>query len=126
MASLKQVSDRGSQSTFEFWKHLTNRLGIDSKLSTSFHPETDGSTEQANVVMEQYPRRFCNYHQDNWAELLPSAGFAANNTHSVSINYTPFLANSGQHPRLGFEPVSAPDKATAKTKRKLINADGKH
>lgn len=117
------VSDRGSQFTSEFWKHLTSRLGIESKLSTSFHPETDGSTERANAIMEQYLRHFCNYHQDNWAELLPSAEFAANNTHSISISCTPFLANSGQHPRLGFEPISAPKNATAKTKRELVDAD---
>ena len=66
---------------------------------------------------------FCNYHHDNWAELLPSAEFAANNTHSVSINCTPFLANSGQHPRLGFEPVPLLESASAKTKCELVDED---
>ena len=46
------VSDRGFQFTFKFWQHLTNRLGIQSKLFTSFYPETDRSTERANPVME--------------------------------------------------------------------------
>jgi len=50
------VSDRGPQFVSEFWSHLTRRLGIQSLLSTAYHPETDGQTERANSVLEQYLR----------------------------------------------------------------------
>lgn len=46
------VSDQGLQFISEFWKHLTNQLSIDSKLSTFFYLEMDRLTEWANVVME--------------------------------------------------------------------------
>lgn len=46
------VSDRGTQFTSEVWDHLCKNLRIDTKLSTAYHPQTDGQTERANAVME--------------------------------------------------------------------------
>jgi len=39
------ISDRGSLFTSRFWEHVTEALGISWKLSTAFHPQTDGQTE---------------------------------------------------------------------------------
>ena len=50
------ISDRGPQFVSEFWSYLTRRLGIQSLLSTAYHPETDGQTEKANSFLEQYLR----------------------------------------------------------------------
>jgi len=85
---------------------LTKRLGVQAHLSTAFHPETDGQTERANAVLEQYLRAYVNYLQDDWADWTALAEFTANNTKSESTNVSPFFANSGQHPRLGYEPES--------------------
>jgi hypothetical protein len=97
------VSDRGSQFVSAFWDELTKQLRIDARLSTAFHPETDGQTERMNAVMEQYLRAYVTYLQDDWYDWLPMAEFTANNASSESTGVSPFLANSGQHPRLGFE-----------------------
>ena len=37
------VSDRGPQFVSLFWKAICRRLGIQRRLSTAFHPETDGA-----------------------------------------------------------------------------------
>lgn len=100
------VSDRGTQFVSAFWDELCKQLKIDARLSTAFHPETDGQTENANAVMEQVLRAYTNYQQDDWVTWLPTAQFEANNTTSESTRVSPFLANSGQHPRMGFEPPS--------------------
>ena len=55
-------------------------------------------------IMEQYLRHYVNYMQDDWAQWLPRAEFAANNVDSISILCSPLLANFRQHPRMGFEP----------------------
>jgi len=87
-----------------FWRELCDRLRIDSRLSTAFHPETDGQTERANGEMEQYLRSFVSYQQDDWVDWLPMAEFASNNARNETTGTSPFLANYGQHPRIGFEP----------------------
>ncbi len=118
------VSDRGSQFTSDFWEALCKRLKIDTRMSTGYHPQTDGQTERFNAVMEHYLRAYVNYLQDDWAEWLPGAEFAANNADSSSTLASPFLANSGQHPRVGFEPAEPlPPDLTAQARANLIAAD---
>ena len=39
------VSDRGPQFVAELTKELNRVLGIETRLSTAFHPQTDGQTE---------------------------------------------------------------------------------
>jgi len=93
------VSDRGSQFTSDFWKPVTEALGISCNLSTAFHPQTDGQTERANATLEQYLRAYCNYQQDDWERLLPIAEFCYNNTQTGTTRITPFFANYGYHPQ---------------------------
>ena len=47
---------------------MCQRLRIDARLSTSYHPETDGQTERINAVMEHYLRAYVHYIQDDWAK----------------------------------------------------------
>ena len=37
-----------------FWKIIYNRLKINKLLSTAFYPETNGQTENANILIEAY------------------------------------------------------------------------
>jgi hypothetical protein len=101
------ISDRGTLFTSQFWTALSKLLGIKHRLSTSFHPQTDGQTERLNQVIEQYLRIFCNYQQDNWHSLLPVAEFAYNNAYQASIKTSPFYANYGYHPRFTFSTTTA-------------------
>lgn len=113
------VSDRGPQFVSEFWKHLTKRLQISATLSTAYHPETDGQTERMNAFLEQYLRLYVAYLQDDWADWLPLAEFAANDTVSETTTVTPFFANYGFNPRLGFEPVQPADRPAARDAEKF-------
>jgi len=62
------MSDRGPQFTVEMTKELNKMLGIETKLLTSFHPQTDGQTKQMNQELEQYLRFFVDHRQKNWPE----------------------------------------------------------
>ena len=82
-----------------------------ANLSTAFHPESDGQTERVNESVELHLRIFCGYLKNDWADLLPMAGFAYNSTHHSSIAMSPFFANHGYHPRMSItvEDSTAPD-----------------
>jgi transposase InsO family protein len=55
------ISDRGLQFAAELMKELNKLLGIQTKLSTAYHPQTDGQTEQMNQEIEQYLRLFVSH-----------------------------------------------------------------
>ena len=62
------VLDRGPQFAAELTKELNKMLGIEMRLSTAFHPQTDGQMEQINQELEQYLRFFVNHRQKDWPE----------------------------------------------------------
>ena len=118
------VSDRGTQFVSEFWRHLTERLGVRLKHSSAFHPETDGQTERVNAGVEQYLRAFMNFHQDDWVDWLPLAEFASNNVTSETTGVSPFFANYGFHPKLGTEPTEpCPPNLSVTQKRQFYKAN---
>jgi hypothetical protein len=41
---------------------------------------------------------YCDYHQDDWVQLLPLAEFVYNNTQNASTRVSPFFANYEYHP----------------------------
>ncbi len=97
------MTDRGSLFISKFWSSLCYFLGIERKLSTAFHPQTDGQTERQNSTMEAYLKAFVNWEQNDWARLLPMAEFAYNNAKNASTGHTPFKLNCGYNPRVSFE-----------------------
>jgi hypothetical protein len=96
------VSDRDSRFTSKFWQSLLEILDIKGKMSTAFHPQTDGQTERINQILEAYVRAFCSYDQNDWADILPFAEYAYNNSASSATNFSPFYANYGFHPRTSW------------------------
>ena len=92
------ITDRGSLFTSELCKQITEKLGIERRLSTAFHPQTDSQTKRTNAILEQYLRAYVNYQQDNCNKLLPLAEFAYNNGYQETIKTTSFYANYGRYP----------------------------
>ncbi|KKF92183.1 Integrase p49 [Ceratocystis platani] len=68
-----------------------------------------------NSVLEQYLRAYVAYLQDDWEDWLPLAEFSGNAHYSETTNISPFFANYGFQPRMGFEPISdLPDSAQSR------------
>ena len=112
------VTDRGSLFTSKFWSSLCYFLGIKRKLSTAFHPQTDGQTERQNSTMEAYLRAFVNFEQNDWARLLLMAKFAYNNAKNASTGFTTFEFNYGYHPWVSYEEDLNP-RSKSKTTEEL-------
>ena len=97
------ISDRGPQFAAGLMKKLNKMLGIETKLSTAYHPQTDGQTERTNQELEQYLKIYINHRQNNWSEWLATAEFAFNNKVHIATKMSPFKVNYGREPRMGFD-----------------------
>jgi len=84
-------------------KKLNNLLGIQTKLSTAYHPQMDGQIERTNQELKQYLRVFIDHRQKQWLDWLGTAEFAYNNKIHTTTKTSPFKINYGQDPRIGFE-----------------------
>jgi len=94
------ISDRDKLFTSNYWATFVAEIGIKRKLSTAYHPETDGQTERTNRTMKTYLKIYSNHQQNNWVSLLPMAQIAYNNKLSEATGKTPFFAYHGKHPNL--------------------------
>ena len=72
------ISDQDPHFTSTFSRELCRTLGITQNISTAYHPQTNGQYECTNQQLEQYLHIFIDYHQQNWASLLPLAQYTLN------------------------------------------------
>ena len=96
------ISNRGPQFASAFATELARILRYDLKLSTTYHPQTDGETEWVNQEIETYLRLFCQGQPDKWSNLVPMAEFTHNSATHSSTQKSPFTLI------LGYEPCNYP------------------
>jgi hypothetical protein len=118
------VSDRGPQFVSLMWKRICELLRITRRLSTAYHPETDGATERMNQVIEHYLRCYTTYWQDDWAGLLPMAMLAVNNRDATSTGISPFFATHGYHVDLLSAPADGGEEEPLRTEGQSPVAKG--
>ena len=93
------ISDRDVLFTSTFWKQLHRLIGTKLRLSSAYHPQSDGSTERANRTITQMLRQCVNLNQKDWVTKLPAIEFAINSARSESTGFAPFFLNFGRMPR---------------------------
>ena len=99
------VSNRGSVFASNFLGELYKLLGIERKMSTAFHPQTDGQTERLNHEINQYLRTYVNDRQDDWAKWIKIAQFVWNNMVSEVTTNSLFGITRSYSPHMGVEPT---------------------
>jgi hypothetical protein len=92
------ISDRDSLFTSKFWKRLHKLLGTELRMSSAYHPQTDGATERANRTMTQMIRQCVRPDQKDWVMKLPAVEFAINSARSSTTGFSPFQLNYGKNP----------------------------
>jgi len=92
------VSDRDSKFTSKFWRETHRLLGTKLLMSTSFHPQMDGASEQAICSVAQILRAMVRPDQQDWPDKIPMVEFALNSAISSSSGFAPFELNYGYTP----------------------------
>lgn len=100
---LDVVSDRDSRFTGHFWGAMMAMLRTKLRMSTAYHPQTDGQTERMNRVLEEALRSMVNSDHDDWDQHLSAIEFALNNSVSSSTGNTPFMLNYLHAPRMHID-----------------------
>lgn len=126
------VTDRGPQFTSKVWQCIASIMGITHRLSTAYHPQTDGQSEIVNKVLGQYLRVYSNLEQNDWASKLSAAEFCYNSTPHSATGLSPLQAYTGYNPRRSLDELPSSTttttlevpKATTMTRR--MNVLHKH
>jgi Integrase zinc binding domain len=65
------ISDRDKLFVSKFWTALHKLTGVKIKLSSAYHPETDGLSERSNKTVNQCIRYHVRRNQKGWVRALP-------------------------------------------------------
>ncbi|GJT17676.1 reverse transcriptase [Tanacetum coccineum] len=111
------VSDRDKIFMSLFWKSLFKMLQVKLKMSTAYHPQTNGQTEVVNKCLETYLRCMTRETPRDWVKWIPLAEYWYNTNSHSALNTTPYEVVYGQVPPLHIPYVAkdSPIKAVDKT-----------
>ncbi|CAJ2661699.1 unnamed protein product [Trifolium pratense] len=90
------VSDRDPRFTSRFWESLQEALGNKLRLSSAYHPQTDGQSERTIQSLEDLLRACVLEQGVSWDSCLPLIEFTYNNSFHSSIGMAPFEALYGR------------------------------
>lgn len=74
-------------------------MGTQLRLSTAYHPQTDGQTERTIQTLEDMLRAYVMDFKSGWSSSIPLVEFAYNNSYQSSIQMAPFEALYGRRCR---------------------------
>ena len=95
------TSDRGPNGAGDIWRYLCKAAKIEQRLSTAFHPESDGATELMNQEVLAFLSSFIFYAQFDWPHMLPTAQLALKNRNNTNYGVSPFFLEHGYN----IEPI---------------------
>ncbi|GKA70208.1 reverse transcriptase domain-containing protein, partial [Tanacetum coccineum] len=84
------ISDRGTHFCNSQLEKALQKYGVTHKLSTTYHPQTNGQTEVTNRAIKRILERSVGYNLKNWSEKLDDALWAFRTAYKTPTGCTPF------------------------------------
>jgi hypothetical protein len=95
------ITDRDTRWRHDFWAEVCRLMGMKRALTTSYHPQADGQTENLNQTLEIALRAYVSPARNDWAQFLDGFALSYNSTPHTSTNFAPaFLLR-------GYTPITA-------------------
>jgi len=85
------VSDRDKIFTSKFWRELFKLVGVELRMSTADHPQSDGQSERVNQCLETFLRYFVHMCPKQWRQWLDQAEFWYNTTWHSALGWKCFM-----------------------------------
>lgn len=93
------VSDRDRVFLSNLRRELFRLADVQLRMSSAYHPQTDGQTERINQCLETFLRCFVDACPNQWSLWLSVAQFWYNSSPHSAIGRSPFEALYGCRPR---------------------------
>ena len=93
------MSDRDPRFISKSWESLQATLGTKLRLSSAYHPQTNGQTERTIQSLEDLFRACVLKQGVSWVECLPLIEFTYNNSFHSNISMALFEALYGRRCR---------------------------
>ena len=80
---------------------MCDKLGIDKRHTSQYHPQADGLAERSIGLVKQVARCLTldrNLEEDAWPRILTEVTFYCNNMENSSTKYSAQLLNTGRQP----------------------------
>lgn len=116
------ITDRGSQFTSLAWKKYMDKIGVEHRLTTAYHPQTNGIDERLNGTLSKILRAYVDRYQEKWDEKLKWSLYVYNTTVHESTGYSPYQILHGKDNRSPLKPY-VPDETSKKKTHKEILED---
>jgi hypothetical protein len=109
------VSDRDPVFTGNVWRDLFKLAGVILRMSTAFHPQTDGQSEVVNKIIAMYLRCITGDRPRAWVDWLSWAEYCYNTSFHSALRATSFEVVYGRPPQpiLPYRSGSARTEAAA-------------
>lgn len=82
----------------KFWQALHGLTGVKLKMSSAYHPQSDGASECSNKTINQCLHYHVEHNQLGWRRVLPQVCFDIMNMINVSTGFSPFQLRMGHSP----------------------------
>ena len=92
------VSDRDHIFTSKFWQELFKLAKVDLRMSTAYHPQSDGQTERVNQCLETFLRCYTHACPKQWSSWLDLAEYWYNTSFHTVVGCSPFEVMYGYAP----------------------------